>query len=270
MSVDEIITKLNKNINDLTITQADSGMLKVTIFQKELNQLKEQKLNYFNKLVEKELLTYDQKSFDFKDEINKVREEYIFQIEKLENVYAKLYLDVYKILENAIENQNLAIANIVSLEQRMNENTYSENELKGMKIIQRSNVQKKQNYNVMIKECRARLDWCHTEVLKDINRIFEESKEQLELVEVKNINFIQKIIRSITNTIHGRNRFTNFLNRFEDETLVSLKSQVDEKVYEVSATITGVIKQMKKCKQKISEIYERKVNFNRQTTESSV
>ena len=44
----------------------------------------------------------------------------------------------------------------------------------------------------------------------------------------------------------------------------------DEKVYDVSATITGVIKQMKRCKQKISEIYEKQVNFNRQTTESSV
>lgn len=269
MGVDEIIAKLNKNINDLTVAQADSGMLKVTIFQKELDQLKEQKLAYLNKMIQKELVTHDQKDFDFKDEINKVREEYMFQIEKLENVYAKLYIDVYKILENAIENQNLAIANIVSLEQRMNENNYSENELKGMKIIQRANVQKKQNYNVMIKECRARLDWCHAEVIKEINRIFEEKKEQVELVEVK-YNIIQKIIRSITNTIHGRNRFINFLNRFEDETLVSLKSQVDEKVYEVSATITGVIKQMKKCKQKISEIYERQVNFNRQTTESSV
>lgn len=269
MSIEEVITKLNKNINDLTIAQADSGMLKVTIFQKELDQLKEQKLAYFNKIVEKQLITYDQKDFDFKSEINKVREEYIFQIEKLENVYAKLYLDVYKILENAIENQNLAIANIISLEQRMNENTYSENELKGMKIIQRSNVQKKQNYNVMIKECKARLDWCHREVIKDINRIFEESKEQVELAEVKN-GFFKRLFRSISNTIHGRNRFTNFLNRFEDETLVSLKSQVDEKVYDVSATITGVIKQMKRCKQKISEIYEKQVNFNRQTTESSV
>ena len=51
---------------------------------------------------------------------------------------------------------------------------------------------------------------------------------------------------------------------------MSLKAQVDEKVYDVSATITGVIKQMKRCKQKISEIYEKQVNFNRQTTESSV
>ena len=69
MSIEEVITKLNKNINDLTIAQVDSGMLKVTIFQKELDQLKEQKLAYFNKIVEKQLITYDQKDFDFKSEI---------------------------------------------------------------------------------------------------------------------------------------------------------------------------------------------------------
>ena len=74
-----------------------------------------------------------------------LREEYDYQMTKVEQMYAKLYLEVTKYLDNAIDNQNNAVANIISYEQRMaNVNATEDEKIKG-KIVEKAELKKIQN-----------------------------------------------------------------------------------------------------------------------------
>ena len=252
----ELIKRLTNNLEKHTSTYVDSSLLKITIFYKEVAEIRQRKMDYFDNFIQVELQRYNQSKDKHRDLIEELREEYDYQMTKVEHMYAKLYLEVTKYLDNAIDNQNNAVANIISYEQRMaNVNATEAEKVKG-KIIEKAELKKIQNYNVIVKECIARLKWCKDEAEKILEESFPEKSSQEDMTVAQDGGILEKIIHIFT----GGYKFINTLNTFEATTLKEAKDKVDENIDYAAGVLVGVTKQVKNCKKQIKEIYERQVS----------
>ena len=263
MSRIDMQRKLAKNLSDRTIAQSDIGKLKSAIFYNRISDLREEKRKYLNTIIENHLDVYGQKDDLFKDQITSIKEEYMFQLGRIESVYGRTFSDVYKVIDSAISNQNAALDNFISLDEKLFDKTLTDYEVKKIKYMQKTEMRKIQNYDAVLKECFARLDWCLTDAIKTINEIFVEQADGLKKKhdeETQYDDFLSKIILRVKNFLGGRFKFMNYLNRLEDTWLIKIKKSVDERVFEVSGTLAGISKQMRRAKEKIKDIYEKQVN----------
>lgn len=262
MSRIDMQRKLAKNLADRTVAQSDIGKLKSAIFYNKVSNLREEKKKYLDTIIKNHLEVYGQKDDAFTDQITKIKEEYMFQLGRVESVYGRTYSDVYKVIDSAISGQNAAIDSFISLDEKLFDKTLTEYEINKIKHLQKSEIRRLQNYEAVLKECFARLDWCLNEAIKSINEIFVELDDGLKKKESseETDDFLSKLFTKISNIIGGRFKFINYLNRLEDTWLIKIKKSVDEKVFEVSGTLAGISKQMRRAKEKIKNIYEKQVN----------
>jgi len=256
MDNSELLKKLTNNLEKHTSTYVDGNLLKITIFYKEVAEIRKRKMDYFDNFIEVELQRYGQSKDKHKDAIEDLREEYDYQMTKIEHMYAKLYLEVTKFLDNAMDNQNNSIANIISYEERMANVNATESEKTKGKIVERAELKKIQNYNVIVKECVARLKWCRDEAEKALEEFFPEKNSSEDMTVAQEVGLLDKILNIFT----GGYKFVNTLGAFEANTLKNAKDKVDENIDYAAGVLVGVTKQVKNCKKQIKEIYERQVS----------
>ena len=263
MSRIDMQRKLAKNLSDRTIAQSDIGKLKSAIFYNKITDLREEKRKYIDRIIENHLEVYGQKDDSFKDQITSIKEEYMFQLGRIEAVYGRTFSDIYKVIDSVISNQNAAIDNFICLDEKLFDKTLTEYEIKKIKYTQKAETRRIQNYDAVLKECFARLDWCLSDSIKSINEIFVELDDGLkkkESEEESYDDFFSKFITKIKNMLGGKFKFINYLNRLEDTWLLKIKKNADDKVFEVSGTLAGISKQMRKAKDKIKAIYDNQIN----------
>ena len=118
MDKNQIFQKLNENIKNLDNIEKEIAMVELAIYQKNIERLTEQKLNEMRDFFEQQSKNYSQKITKYQTEIDKNIQRYKEQIDKLINTYDNLYISIFKIMQDAINNQKVAIANIVTLEER--------------------------------------------------------------------------------------------------------------------------------------------------------
>lgn len=244
----QIFEKLNENIQNLEIVDNEISMLQLAIYQKNVENLKERKINEIREFFEQQLKFYNQKSEKYEIEIENNISKYKEQLERLINVYDDLYVNVFKMMQNATDNQKIAMANIVTLTEKLHNEKLTDEEMQKVKNAILACAQKKLNYAVIIDECKARLKWCIDNVQIDINEVFVSNLHQLQLYED---NIFSKIIRTISNKISGKTKFKNFLKNYEGEYVKNIKSKNNIKVLNTAATLKGIIKQMKEVKEAI-------------------
>ena len=200
MDKNELFEKLNENLENLDNVDKEIGMIELAIYQKTIEQLKNNKINEIRNFFEQQAKIYNQNSKKYEKEIENNIKKYEEQIEKLVNVYDELYINIFKIMQNAKDNEKIAIANIVTLSDRLQKEKNIEQQLQ-KNII--ACIQKKLNYSVIIDECKARIEWCIENVKEDINQIFIIEANQLQLYKE---NIVSKIRRIIFNKISGKSR----------------------------------------------------------------
>lgn len=118
MEENKIFEKLSENLYNLENVDNEICMVELAIYQKNTEKLKDIKLNEVRELFEQKAKFYNQKSEKYKYEIDRNIEKYRDQIEKLINTYDNLYINIFKIMGNAINNQKIAVANIVTLTEK--------------------------------------------------------------------------------------------------------------------------------------------------------
>lgn len=244
----EIYEKLNKNIQDLEIIENEISMMELAIYQKTIEKLKENKINELKEFFEQQARYYNQKSDKYEKEIDRNIEIYEKEIEKLINSYDSLYINVFKIMQTAINNQKIAIANIVTTTHRMQKDNLSDMEKQAVQNIIIDCAQKKLDYAIVVDECKARIKWCIENVEKDINEIFRNNIYQMQLYKE---NIVSRIRRMIFNALSGRNKYKEFLINYENEYLSDVKTKNNLKVLDIIATLKGIVKQMEETRKQI-------------------
>lgn len=213
-------------------------------------------MNEIREFFEQQSKFYNQKSEKYEYEIEKNINKYKEQLEKLINVYDNLYVNIFKIMQNAMNNQKIAIANIVTLTERLQKEKNTDEEIQKMQNTILACAQKKFNYAVIIDECKARIKWCIENVQADINEVFINNIYQLQIYED---NIFTKIKRIIFNKISGKSKFKRFLENYENEYIKDIKAKNSSKVLDIVSTLNGIMKQMEKVKEQISIKYKQMI-----------
>lgn len=252
----QIFEKLNENMQNLENVENEISMLQLAIYQKNIEKLKDCKMNEIREFFEQQSRFYNQKSEKYEYEIEKNINKYKEQLEKLINVYDNLYVNIFKIMQNAINNQKIAIANIVTLTERLQKEKLTDEEIQKIKNTIIACAQKKLNYAVIIDECKARIKWCIENVQADINEVFMNNIYQLQIYED---NIFTKVKRIIFNKISGKSKFKRFLENYENEYIKDIKSKNSSKVLDVISTLKGIMKQMEEVKEQISIKYKQMI-----------
>ena len=256
MEENQIFERLNENMQNLEIIENEISMIALAIYQKKIEKLKEQKLNEVREVFEQQSRYYSQKSEKHQFEINKNIEKYKGEIEKLINAYDNLYINTFKIMQSAINNQKIAMANIVTLKERLNKKEITDEEAQNIHNTIIACAQKKLNYAVIIDECKARIKWCIESVQKDINEIFVNNIYQLQIYKE---NIVNKLRRIIFNKISGKSKYKRFLENYEIEYMKDINLKNNSKILNVTSTLRGIIKQMEDVKKQISIRYKQMI-----------
>lgn len=244
---------LNENLMDLSENNNKIAILKANLFKRKTKDLKERKINELTNIFEQQASLYNQNLEDYKNEIYENIKKYSKQIDEIINAYEVLYIGVFKMLQEALDNQKISIANIVTLEEKINNPNISDKEKKNFQSVVIACIQKKVNYSVIINECEARMDWCIENVELDINEIFDNNFKKLQVY--KN-DIISKIKRKLFNFISGKNKYKNFINNYEDEKLKDINSKSKTKIEDIYIIFAGVTRQIEKVKKEILKKYE--------------
>ena len=256
MEENQIFEKLNENLYNMENIENEISRIEIAIYQKKIEELEDKKINEIKEFFEQKAKFYNQKIEKYNYEINNNIEKYKNQIEKLINSYNNLYINIFKIMQNAINNQKISVANIVTLTTKLQKEDLKEEELKKIKNNIIACAEKKLNYAVIIDECKARIKWCIQNVQNDINEIFTNNIYQLQIY---NENIVNKIIRNFQNIIFGKSNYKKFLINYENDYLRKIKAKNNIKILDITATINGIIKQMKETKKQISIKYKEKL-----------
>ena len=119
MEENQVLEKLNENLYNLDKLENEISMIELAIYQKSLEELKNTKINEVRELFYQKARVYNQKIENYSNEINNNIEKYEIEIDRIINIYNNLYVNVFKIMESAINNPKIAIANIVTLTERI-------------------------------------------------------------------------------------------------------------------------------------------------------
>ena len=175
MEENQVFEKLNENLYNLDNVENEISMIELAIYQKSLEDLKDTKINEVREFFKQKARFYNQKIEKYNNEINNNIEKYEIEIDKLINSYNNLYVNVFKIMEGAINNQKIAIANIVTLTEKIRKEDLKDEEIEKVRNTIIACAEKKLNYAVIIDECRARIKWCTDDAQNSINAIFQNN-----------------------------------------------------------------------------------------------
>ena len=111
----KLFEKLSENIQNLECIENEIAMLQLAINQKNVENLKEDKMNEIKEFFNQQMRIYKQNNEKYREDIEDKINKYEEQIDRLIKAYDNLYINIFKIMESAINNQKIAIANIVTL-----------------------------------------------------------------------------------------------------------------------------------------------------------
>ena len=252
----KIYEDLNKNLYEMSSLDNKINMLKLELYQKYVKEAKEKKINEIVHYFEQTARFYGQNEKIYKIEIEKNAKKYNKLIDELIRTYDKFYLNVFKILENAISNQKIAIGNIVTATQKLKNEDNNALEREKIRKIIIACAEKKLNYEIMVEECNARLEWCMENFQKDINEIFENNNTDIQIYDNSIVN---KLKRKLMNSIFGKNNYKKFMKEYACNYLKGVKCKKYNKELDVVAILKGVIYQMEDVKKQISLKYYQRV-----------
>lgn len=247
MEKNELLLELEKSIKQYREIEEKSSMIMLAIYQKKIEQMRKKKIKELKKYFENQVEYYEQEIFEFQEEIALIVKKYTEQIEELVEAYNYLYVNTYKSAQKAINNQIIAIGNIVTV---WNQKEKDEEEWNSRIMAL---LQKKVNFSVIIEECKERLKWCIESAEEDINTIFENKFFQLQIYKE---GFWEKLRRKIVNKFGGKKRITREIQKYQDETLKKISDNNSIKVVTIFAIAEGIMRQIKNVEEQIDQQYE--------------
>ena len=251
MDKENILKKLSENIQNIEEIDNQIAMVGLAIYQKNIEKIKSQKIQEIRNFFNENAKRYNQKSENFSDKIDNCVKEYSERIDCLIESYDNMYLNVFKIMQNALDMQKISIANIVTL---LNAGDSEEIKEKVKNSIL-AYAEQKLNYSIVVQECAARSEWCIENVKKDIEEVFIV-KEETKQLQMYNKNIINKITEKISNIFLGKSKYKKFLENYENEFLNKIDEKNKIKIIDTINTMKGVINQMAILNRDISVRFE--------------
>ncbi len=256
MDKEQILIELDENLKSLDDLNKEIFMTLLAIYQKRIEKLKNTNIKEFKHRISQQAEYYSQNISKYNSEIEKYTEEIEKEMDLLVDSYDEIYVNVFQIMQNAINNQKVATANVVTSSDRKSKEELSDEERNNLYNTAIACAQKKLNYAVIENECYYRLKWCIKSIKDDFNNIFVNSSN--EIAEYKD-NVFTKLRRFIFNKISGKKNFKKFLKNIKDEHINSIIKKNKNRREGLHFILLGIIGQMEITRKNIVEIYEKAV-----------
>lgn len=240
----EFLTNIKSSIEELNNVERESSFVELELYQRASKELYKKKIESIQRFLIEESNYYKQNTKNHTEQINRVIQSYSEAIMKIIKAYEKFYMDIFKIRQNARDNQKTCVANIAVIEKKKEKCT-DKRLLKKYSDMQIYFAQKKINYTVLINECTARILWCITHMEEDVLSTYNGSTS-LTVVN-KKISFWHKIRM----WLYGKGFYKQFIEKIFDETLPKIMIDANGKAAVVAATEKGFLKQVKQMNKKI-------------------
>lgn len=240
-----VINDIKKSIQDLDEVEKNSTMIDLCRIQKEIEEIEKMQIEQVRTKIIQSANMYGIRKEIYEEQINDIVKKYKKSIEEVRNIYNCFYLNIVKMKQEAINNQKIAIANIITIINRIEkDNSNYETNQETIKLC----AKKKLDYGVIIDECDERIEWSikEIELCKESIKLTNENK----MLIVKE-NIFSKIRKKIINILKGKTEFKNFLMQYERDTITKFKEKNSNIVANITLTLAGIIKQIKKANQQI-------------------
>ena len=104
---EELIEKLNLNMRNIQEVEENIAIVNLKIFEKRKKDLKKIKTEELKRILEEEASFLNQDSEDFKEYIDPILKKNSLEFERLCMAYDDFFDLVFKMMENAILNENI-------------------------------------------------------------------------------------------------------------------------------------------------------------------
>lgn len=246
---ERLVERLNINIQEFQEIEENIAILKLAIYQDKVRELKEKKEQELKDLIFAQATFYNQNYNDYKKQIDEILNKNDEEFSRLEEAYNEFFIIVFKIMENAILNQNIAIHNILKLKRKYDLPGKEEQEYKKIEKIIRAMIQKKLNYSVIVDECQERLKWAIRNYQNDVLKTFNY---QGNLGLIVRQSFIEKIKNKIINRFSGKKKFKIYLKELKSARMNKVKSKNKKRIIKLCAVLKGFQKQIRTLRDDIS------------------
>ncbi len=255
MDKNQLLIELEKNLKEFNSIEEKKSMITLAIYEKQINELKTQKIQEVQNYLSNQVNFYEQDIKDYKENINLTVKKYTEEIDKLIKSYDYLYIKIFKNRQEAVNNQTMITGNVIQLVE--NKQNKKDAELKKINNQIIALLQKKVNYSVIVEECNARLNWCIESFEKDIQEVFENKFYQIELYKG---SFFEKLRRKILNIFSGKKKLLEILNNYKKENLKQISDNNDIKVINIISITTGILKQLQNVEEQINSQYNEAIS----------
>ena len=255
---DILYDKLNKNIRSLHGLNKDMAMVELAIYQKSMDALEEKKVEELNNYLKNHIKIFKQNKDKFDKEISAIINKYQLEIDKFMTAYEDFYVQVFKLMTDAGNEQNYTIAKLLNTKNSLldGDNSLQDEERLNQELV--ANAEKKLNYSVIIDECRARLKWCSEKAQNDFEQLFKISDLSLEKYGK---SIVSKIRGLFGNIFFGKNNCKKFFYEFNTKQLNEVKSNNKRNIIELYTILGAVRRQIKLTNIQISRAYNEKVKM---------
>ena len=255
---DILYDRLKKNIRSLHGLNNDMAMVELAIHQKSMEALKENKIEELSNYLNNHIKMFKQNKDKFDKEISAINDKYQLEIDKFMTAYEDFYVQVFKLMSDAGNEQNYTIANLLETKNSLldGDNSVQDEERLNQELL--ADAEKKLNYSVIIDECRARLKWCSEKAQNDFEQLFKISDLSLEEYGKSIVSKIRSIFGNI---FFGKNNCKKFFYDFNAGYLKELKLNNKKNIINLFAVLTAVQRQIKLTNIQISKAYNEKVKM---------
>lgn len=196
------------NLRELTDNEQDATKVFSAMYINSYEKIKSEKLESLNKSIIGQIEFYGRKKNEYSSDMEIISNKYSEAIDKIIGEYNTWFCAILNKLQEAYNNQKIAMTN-VKLSIDLN------NEVK-----KAASEYKINNYEIVEQECKSQLKECKEKMENKLNEIFYSRDKSLSTG--KN-NIFQKII----NIFSGKSKVNNFVINSLNKELDELNKKVD-------------------------------------------
>ena len=205
MDVQEICEELCE------LSRIEQNRIKVisSIFINQTEWLKEYKINSFMNNLRNQIQFYGKSDTDYIKRIEDLKKQYFDLVDQIINEYNIRFISLLTEIQNAQNNQKIAMANIIL---QMNSGNI-------LNVVACQN--KRDNLEKIIKRCYGEMMKCTEEAMNKVNELFINKEGQL-------VKYKKNIFQKLVNFFTGRKKIENYVIKPTIQEIENLQNNVKE------------------------------------------
>lgn len=255
MEENDVKILMIEKIIELNTLELNKMKILSAIFLKTSNDIIEKKVEALQTNLEEQAEYYGQYLEDYNDVCDGIIKKYKEQLLQIVENYKMYFINMQIELQEAECNQKIAITNLkkcLEIKEKLIENQSEE-------FIEEYNskidacMQKKINYDIIIKECENELNLCTSKMEQKINSLFADKSTQISLKEE---GIFKKIINKLANIFSGAKKFNTYVIEPINVELEMMEDKLPDITNNIKNEAIYFVAKMKQAKDETNAIFE--------------